>query len=228
MKLYSRTLVTWSLHVESNLMTRLAIIFSLLFATTAWADANPDINSETVALMEWLFLALAVGSALLAGFLKVRSSPYLLSALPLFTLTLHQAEEYVLAPALFGPSYHFLNWAFEAGLYVSASSVVWVNSVGIASTLIIFAFRPASKVFALVFLFVSATLVANAAFHLGLATLQSNYSPGMVTSLLFYIPLHLKGVSLVLERAQSLRIAVALTIYGFIAHFVAILLVNIL
>ena len=71
MKLYSRTLVTWSLHVESNLMTRLAIIFSLLFATTAWADANPDINSETVALMEWLFLALAVGSALLAGFLKV-------------------------------------------------------------------------------------------------------------------------------------------------------------
>ncbi len=228
MKLYSRTLVTWSLHVESNLMTRLAIIFSLLFATTAWADANPDINSETVALMEWLFLALAVGSALLAGFLKVRSSPYLLSALPLFTLTLHEAEEYVLAPALFGPSYHFLNWAFEVGLYVSASSVVWVNSVGIASTLIIFAFRPASKVFALVFLFVSATLVANAAFHLGVATLQSNYSPGMVTSLLFYIPLHLKGVSLVLERAQSLRIAVALTIYGFIAHFVAILLVNIL
>ena len=34
----------------------------------------------------------------------------------------------------------------------SAHSVVWVNSVGIASTLIIFAFRPASKVFALVFL----------------------------------------------------------------------------
>ena len=228
MKLYSRTLVTWSLHVESNLMTRLAIIFSLLFATTAWADANPDINSETVALMEWLFLALAVGSALLAGFLKVRSSPYLLSALPLFTLTLHQAEEYVLAPALFGPSYHFLNWAFEVGLYVSASSVVWVNSVGIASTLIIFAFRPASKVFAIVFLFVSATLVANAAFHLGVATLQSNYNPGMVTSLLLYIPLHLKGVFLVLERAKSFRVAVALTIYGFIAHFVAILLVNIL
>ena len=209
-------------------MTRLAIIFSLLFATTAWADANPDINSETVALMEWLFLALAVGSALLAGFLKVRSSPYLLSALPLFTLTLHQAEEYVLAPALFGPSYHFLNWAFEVGLYVSASSVVWVNSVGIASTLIIFAFRPASKVFAIVFLFVSATLVANAAFHLGVATLQSNYNPGMVTSLLLYIPLHLKGVFLVLERAKSFRVAVALTIYGFIAHFVAILLVNIL
>ena len=228
MKLYSKTLVTWSLHVESNLMTRLAIIFSLLFATTAWADANPDINSETVALMEWLFLALAVGSALLAGFLKVRSSPYLLSALPLFTLTLHQAEEYVLAPALFGPSYHFLNWAFEVGLYVSASSVVWVNSVGIASTLIIFAFRPASKVFAIVFLFVSATLVANAAFHLGVATLQSNYNPGMVTSLLLYIPLHLKGVFLVLERAKSFRVAVALTIYGFIAHFVAILLVNIL
>ncbi len=209
-------------------VTRILTIIALLFTTPAWADTNPDIGSETVALMEWLFLALAVGSALLAGFLKARSSPYLLSALPLFTLTLHQAEEYVLAPALLGPSYHFLNWAFEAGLYVSASSVVWVNSVGIASTLIIFAFRPASKVFAIVFLFVSATLVANAAFHLGVATLQSNYSPGMVTSLLLYIPLHLKGVSLVLERAKSFRVAVALTIYGFIAHFVAILLVNIL
>lgn len=88
-------------------MTRLAIIFSLLFVTPAWADANPDVGSETVALMEWLFLAFVVGSALLAGFLKVRSSPYLLSALPLFTLTLHQAEEYVLAPALLGPSYSF-------------------------------------------------------------------------------------------------------------------------
>ena len=209
-------------------MTRLAIIFSLLFVTPAWADANPDVGSETVVLMERLFLAFAIGSALLAGFLKARSSPYLLSAMPLFALTLHQAEEYVLAPALLGASYHFLNWAFEAGLYVSASSVVWVNAVGIASTLIIFAFRPSSKVFALVFLFVSATLLANAAFHLGVATSQSKYSPGMVTSLLFYIPLHLKGVSLVLERAQSFRVAVALTIYGFIAHFIAILLVNIL
>ena len=209
-------------------MARLTIIFSLLLVTPVWADANPDVGSETVVLMERLFLAFAIGSALLAGFLKARSSPYLLSALPLFALTLHQAEEYVLAPALLGASYHFLNWAFEAGLYVSTQSVVWVNSVGIASTLIIFAFRPASKVFALVFLFVSATLVANAAFHLGVATLQSNYSPGMFTSLLLYIPLHLKGVSLVLERAQSLRIAGAITIYGFIAHFVAILLVNIL
>ena len=209
-------------------MTRLTIIFSLLLVAPAWADANPDVGSGTVALMERLFLALAIGSALLAVFLKARSSPYLLSALPLFALTLHQAEEYVLAPALLGASYHFLNWAFEAGLYVSAHSVVWVNSVGIASTLIIFAFRPAGKVFALVFLFVSATLVANAAFHLGVATLQSNYIPGMVTSLLLYIPLHLKGVSLVLERAQSFRVAVALTIYGFIAHFIAILLVNIL
>ena len=209
-------------------MTRILTIIALLLATPAWADANPDVGSESVALMERLFLAFAMGAALLVGFLKARSSPYLLSALPLFTLTLHQAEEYVLAPALLGPSYHFLNWAFEAGLYVSASSVVWVNSVGIASTLIIFAFRPASKVFAIVFLFVSATLMANAAFHLGLATLQSNYSPGMVTSLLLYIPLHLKGVSLVLERAQSFRVAVALTIYGFIAHFIGILLVNIL
>ena len=178
--------------------------------------------------MERLFLVFAIGSVLLVSFLKTRSSQYLLSALPLFALALHQAEEYVLAPALLGKSYHFLNWAFEAGLYVSSSSVVWVNSVGIVSTLIIFAFRPADKVFAFVFLFVSATLVANAAFHLGVATLQSSYSPGMVTSLLLYIPLHLKGVSLVLERAQSFRIAVALTIYGFIAHFVVILLVNIL
>tara|TARA_Y200000002_G_scaffold241146_1_gene199396 strand:- start:302 stop:931 length:630 start_codon:yes stop_codon:yes gene_type:complete len=207
-------------------MTRILTIIALLFATPAWADGNPDISSEIVGLMERLFLVFAIGSVLLVGLLKTRSSQYFLSALPLFALTLHQAEEYVLAPALLGKSYHFLNWAFEAGLYVSSSSVVWVNSVGIVSTLIIFAFRPAGKVFAFVFLFVSATLVANAAFHLGVATLQSSYSPGLITSLFLYIPLHLKGVSLVLERVQSFRIAVALTIYGFIAHFVVILFVN--
>ena len=209
-------------------MTCILTIIALLFATPAWADGNPDISSEIVALMERLFLVFAIGSGLLVGILKTRYRQYLLSALPLCALTLHQVEEYVLAPALLGKSYHFLNWAFEAGLYVSASSVVLVNSVGIISTLVIFAFRPAGKVFAFVFLFVSATLAANAAFHLGVATLQSSYSPGMVTSLLLYIPLHLKGVSLVLDRAQSFRIAVALTIYGFIAHYIVILLVNIL
>ena len=208
-------------------MTRVLTIIALLFATPAWADGNPDISSEIVALMERLFLVFAIGSVLLVGFLKTLYRQYLLSALPLFALTSHQAEEYVLAPALLGKSYHFLNWAFEAGLYVSASSVVLVNSVGIISTLVIFAFRPAGKVFAFVFLFVSATLAANAAFHLGVATLQSSYSPGMITALLLYIPVHLKGVSLVLERAQSFRVAVALTIYGFIAHYVVILLVNI-
>ena len=209
-------------------MIRILTIIALLFAAPAWANGNPEIRSEIVALIERLFLVFAIGSGLLIGFLKTRYRQYLLSALPLFALTLHQVEEYVLAPALLGKSYHFLNWAFEAGLYVPAKSVVWVNSVGIISTLVIFAFRPAGKVFAFVFLFVSATLAANAAFHLGVATLQSSYSPGMVTSLLLYIPLHLKGVSLVLERAQSFSIAVALTIYGFVAHYVVILLVNIL
>ena len=67
-------------------MNRILTIIALMFVTPAWADANPDIGSETVALMEWLFLALAAGSALLAGFLKARSSPYLLSALPLLRL----------------------------------------------------------------------------------------------------------------------------------------------
>jgi hypothetical protein len=66
-------------------VTRILIIITLLFATPAWADADPDVGNETVALVEWLFLAFAMGSALLAGFLKARSSHYLLSALPLLT-----------------------------------------------------------------------------------------------------------------------------------------------
>ena len=41
MKLYSRMLVTWSLHVESNLMTRILTIFALLLATPAWAENHP-------------------------------------------------------------------------------------------------------------------------------------------------------------------------------------------
>ena len=42
-------------------MNRILTIIALMFVTPAWADANPDIGSETVTLMEWLFLALLRG-----------------------------------------------------------------------------------------------------------------------------------------------------------------------
>ena len=38
MKLYSRMQATWSLHAKSNAISRLAIIFALLFVTQAWAE----------------------------------------------------------------------------------------------------------------------------------------------------------------------------------------------
>ena len=45
MKLYSRMLETWSLHAKSKAISRLAIIFALLFITQAWAEyEKPSYN----------------------------------------------------------------------------------------------------------------------------------------------------------------------------------------
>jgi len=64
-------------------------------------------------------------------------------------------------------------------------------------------------------------------FHIGLATAQTDYSPGMITSLFMYIPLYIKSLYLASERSLPMKGQIAITIYGSIAHFLMIWLVNI-
>ena len=79
---------------------------------------NPLFEHPYVLTMQCVFLlGLIIASAILI-FLKNNNSPYSLTSLPLFALTFHQVEEYIISPALFGEAYHFLNWAYRSGLEI--------------------------------------------------------------------------------------------------------------
>ena len=160
-------------------------------------------------------------------FLKRNNNPYLLTSLPLFALTLHQVEEYIISPALFGEAYHFLNWAYRSGLEILPVEVVVINLGAITVAMILYLFKPSTKLFALIFLFVNSMSLANAALHLGVATLQTDFSPGMITSVLFFVPLFVKSVLISSEKLVPINAIFALSICGFIVHFGLIARLNI-
>ncbi len=189
---------------------------------------NPLFEHEYVLAMQNIFLlALGIATVILI-WLKRNNSPYFLTSLPLFVLTFHQVEEYIIAPALLGEAYHFLNWAYRIGLDISPSEVVFVNSTAYLFPLILYLFKPSSKIFALFFLFGAGTALANGMFHLGVTTLQTDYSPGMITALFLFLPIFIKSVLLASEKLVSFHIIFVLSLYGFILHYVMIWIVNIL
>lgn len=188
---------------------------------------NPLFEHPYVLTMQNVFLlGLIIASAILI-FLKNNNSPYSLTSLPLFALTFHQVEEYIISPALFGEAYHFLNWAYRSGLEILPIEVVVINLGGYIGALILYLFKPSTKLFALIFLFVNSGTFANAALHLGVATLQTDFSPGMITSLLLFLPLFVKSVLIASERLVSFNTIFAVSLCGFIVHFSLIARVNI-
>ena len=188
---------------------------------------NPLFEHEYVLTMQNIFLlALGIATVILI-WLKRNNSPYFLTSLPLFVLTFHQVEEYIIAPALLGEAYHFLNWAYRSGLEILPVEVVAINIGAYVAALVPYLFRPSTKLFALIFLFVNSATLANAALHVGVATLQTDFSPGMVTALILFLPLFIKSVSLATERLVSFKIISAISVLGFLIHFGLIARVNI-
>jgi hypothetical protein len=188
---------------------------------------NPFFQDPLVLSMQNVFLAAFLIVSIILILLKRKESPYLLSILPLFALTFHQVDEYILSPLLLGNEYHFLNWAYRSGLDISPIEVASINFFGYLPALIIFLFNPSTKLFALLFILVTSTTLANAMFHLGLSTVQTEYSPGMVTALFLFLPLYIKSVLLASERMASLKQIFVCSLYGFGIHYIAIWLVNI-
>ena len=188
---------------------------------------NPLFQNSLVLGMQNVFLITFLIVSIILILLKRKESPYLLSILPLFVLSFHQVDEYILSPLLLGDEYHFLNWAYRSGLDISPIEVASINSFGYLPALIIFLFKPTTKLFALVFILISSTTLANAMFHLGLSTVQTEYSPGMVTALFLFLPLYIKSVLLGSERIASLKQIFVCSLYGFAVHYIAIWLVNI-
>ena len=107
------------------------------------------------------------------------------------------------------------------------SGIITVNTIPYLLTPLLFLFNPSTKIFAILFLFTSSMLLSNGMFHIGVASAQTDYSPGLITSLFMYIPLYIKALSLASERVVPIKMQIALTIYGSIAHFLMLWLINI-
>ena len=106
-------------------------------------------------------------------------------------------------------------------------AVVVINLIGYLIALLPFLFKQSNKSFSLVYLFIAGSLLGNGMFHLGGATIQSDYSPGMITALFLFLPLYIKSVLLAAERMVSFKVIFALSLYGFLGHFIMIWALNI-
>ena len=190
-------------------------------------DFSPSLYSPLVLLMENVFLAIFIFLCFLILYLYKNKRSYLITAFPLGALSAHQVEEYILSPMLLGEKYHFLDWAYRSGVYISPMEVATVNIIPYLLTPLLFLFNPSKKIFAILFLLTSSLLLSNGMFHIGVASAQTDYSPGLITSLFMYIPLYIKALSLASERAIPMKMLIALTIYGSIAHFLMLWLINI-
>lgn len=190
-------------------------------------DFSPSLYSPLVLLMENVFLAIFIFLCFLILYLYKNKRSYLITAFPLGALSAHQVEEYILSPMLLGEKYHFLEWAYRSGVYISPMEVATVNTIPYLLTPLLFLFNPSKKIFAILFLLTSSTLLSNGMFHIGVASAQTDYSPGLLTSLFMYIPLYIKALLLASEKAIPMKMLIALTIYGSIAHFLMLWLINI-
>ena len=88
---------------------------------------NPTFNNSLVLTMQSFFLGALFISLAVCFFLYKSKSIYFLAFLPMLALSVHQVEEYVLSPLLFGEYHHFLNWAFRNGMDISPIEVTLIN-----------------------------------------------------------------------------------------------------
>ena len=190
---------------------------------------NPTFNAPLVLLMQNFFTIAFFVFITICIFLYQSKSKYLIAFLPLLALSFHQFEEYVLSPLLFGDFYHFLNWAFRNGMDISPMEVTLINLIPyvILIPALIISKARSERVFGIIFLFNNALTMANASFHIGISTAQNIFSPGMLSSLFFYIPLFVYAILLNKDIGLSNRPIIAISLYGFIGHYVLIWLINI-
>ena len=116
---------------------------------------NPTFNNSLVLTMQSFFLGALLISLVVCFFLYKSKSDYFLAFVPMLALSVHQVEEYVFSPLLFGEYHHFLNWAFRNGMDISPIEVTLINLapyVFFFPTLI-FLRKKYEKVFGIFFLF---------------------------------------------------------------------------
>ena len=190
---------------------------------------NPNFDAPLVLFMQNFFIIAFFVFTTICIFLYQSKSKYLIAFLPLLALSSHQFEEYVLSPLVLGDFYHFLNWAFRNGMDISPMEVTLINLIPYVILLpaLIISKARSERVFGIIFLFNNALTMANASFHIGISTAQNTFSPGMLSSLFFYIPLFVYAILLNKDIGLPNRPIIAISLYGFIGHYVLIWLINI-
>ena len=88
---------------------------------------SPTFNAPLVLLMQNFFITVFIVLLGLCVYFYKSQSKYFLALLPVLALAVHQVEEYVLSPLLFGDYYHFLNWASRNGMDISPIEVTLIN-----------------------------------------------------------------------------------------------------
>ena len=190
---------------------------------------SPTFNAPLVLLMQNFFTISFLIFLGICIYLYRAKNKYLLAFLPVLALSTHQFEEYVLSPFLFGDYYHFLNWAYRNGMDISPMEVTLLNLMPYLILLpaLVISRARSEKIFGIFFLFNNALTMANASFHIGISTAQNIFSPGMVSSLFFYIPLFVYAILFNKENGLSNKPIIAISLYGFIGHYLLIWLVNV-
>ena len=168
---------------------------------------SPTFNAPMVLLMQNFFTISFIIFLGICIYLYRAKSKYLLALLPLLALSTHQFEEYVLSPLLFGDYYHFLNWAYRNAMDISPMEVTLLNLMPYLILLpaLVISRARSEKIFGIIFLFNNALTMANASFHIGISTAQNIFSPGMVSSLFFYIPLYVYAILLTKKTAFQIN-----------------------
>ena len=188
---------------------------------------NPEFQHQYIQSMEIVFIVGFILALSFSYYLHKKQNERFITSLPLLSLFAHQVEEYVLSPIILGDHYHFLNWAYRIGMDISPIEVVAINAPGwiLVGSLLIF--KRKTNGFSKLFLLINSLLIANAAFHLGVSTSQGDFSPGMVTSLLMYLPLFLYAVLLNHKKNTKFISIFILSILGFIIHFILLMRITV-
>jgi hypothetical protein len=127
---------------------------------------NPLFEHPYVVNMQNVFLLGFLATSTMLFFLNKKKSPHLLAALPIFIVTFHQVDEYLISPFLFGDEYHFLNWAYRSGVDVTPMAVVVINLIGYLIALLPFLLKQSNKFFHWLIFLLQAACLATACFTL--------------------------------------------------------------
>jgi len=144
-------------------------------------------------------------------------------AWPLWTL--HEMEEFILAEAVLGKKYQFITWADRMGFRLDVKTCFVINPIfGWPLALLLPFVYELFPVVPLVM--ISGLNLTNGMWHLGMSQHFKDFSPGVLTGTLLYIPFGIIILVVsVIEGRVSWPMAMTAFLLGAAVHFLLFLLI---